>query len=213
MIPSGVQVISTRDAADRLGVSVRTVQLWVESGILEAWKTPGGHRRILLPSVESMLQKRSAPPKTTTGTPEVTDQTETPQQALRVLVVEDDPHLQEIYQLAISGLPFKVELETAYDGFTGLIRAGRSKPDVIIADLMLPGMDGFRMIRSLLDTPETKDIAIYVISALTSAEIEERGGLPPHVQTLVKPAPLTLIMRLLTDEHRKIALSAFATRQ
>ncbi|WP_434089560.1 MerR family transcriptional regulator [Neopusillimonas aromaticivorans] len=44
----GGQVISTREAADRLGVSVRTVQLWVESGVLDAWKTPGGHRRIPL---------------------------------------------------------------------------------------------------------------------------------------------------------------------
>lgn len=209
MDPSGIQVISTREAADRLGVSVRTIQLWVESGILEAWKTPGGHRRIPLDSVLDMLQKRSRSRQQLSDghKPYPAQDKDT----LRVLVVEDDPHLQEIYKLGISGLPFKVELETAFDGFSGLIRAGRMRPHVIIADLMLPGMDGFRMIRSLLDTPETANIKIYVISALTSAEIVERGGLPEQVQSFVKPAPLALVMRLLSDEFKKISVHASGT--
>lgn len=45
---------STREAAQILGVSLRTVQLWVDSGILLAWKTVGGHRRITLESVERL---------------------------------------------------------------------------------------------------------------------------------------------------------------
>lgn len=46
------QVCSTREAAEMLGVSLRTIQLWVDSGVLEAWKTAGGHRRVSLDSVE-----------------------------------------------------------------------------------------------------------------------------------------------------------------
>lgn len=53
------QVYSTREASEILGVSLRTVQLWVDSGILEAWKTAGGHRRISRASVEA-LQKGGA---------------------------------------------------------------------------------------------------------------------------------------------------------
>ncbi|MFA5597884.1 MAG: helix-turn-helix domain-containing protein [Pusillimonas sp.] len=199
----GVQVISTREAADRLGVSVRTVQLWVESGALDAWKTPGGHRRIPVDSVEAMLQQRNG-----VGTDESHNTRNPPgteDNALRVLVVEDDPHLQEIYTLVINSLPFSVDLDTAGDGFGGLIKAGSKQPHVIIADLMLPGMDGFRMIRALLEMPETQATTIYVISALTSAEIEERGGLPQSVQAIVKPAPLALITRLLSDEYRKLS--------
>ncbi len=58
-IDQSVEIMSTRDAAHRLGVSVRTVQLWVEKGALEAWKTPGGHRRIFRQSVASMLAART----------------------------------------------------------------------------------------------------------------------------------------------------------
>ncbi|MFM2407712.1 MAG: hypothetical protein RL358_454 [Pseudomonadota bacterium] len=49
---------STREASESLGISLRTVQLWVESGALQAWKTPGGHRRVSRASVRLMLQER-----------------------------------------------------------------------------------------------------------------------------------------------------------
>lgn len=50
------QVYSTREASEILGVSLRTVQLWVDGGILEAWKTAGGHRRVSRASVEALLK-------------------------------------------------------------------------------------------------------------------------------------------------------------
>ena len=43
---------TTAEAARSLGVSIRTIQIWVDGGVLTAWKTVGGHRRILLDSVE-----------------------------------------------------------------------------------------------------------------------------------------------------------------
>ena len=54
-----VAYVSSREAADLLGISLRTAQLWVENGVLVAWKTPGGHRRILLSSVQQVLAERS----------------------------------------------------------------------------------------------------------------------------------------------------------
>ncbi|MCX8145879.1 MAG: excisionase family DNA-binding protein [Azovibrio sp.] len=54
------QVYSTREASELLGVSLRTVQLWVDSGVLQAWKTAGGHRRISKASVDALLKGRGA---------------------------------------------------------------------------------------------------------------------------------------------------------
>ena len=51
---------TTREAAQMLGVSLRTAQLWAESGLLEAWKTDGGHRRISRHSVERLLASPAA---------------------------------------------------------------------------------------------------------------------------------------------------------
>jgi excisionase family DNA binding protein len=52
--------LTTRDAADLLGISVSTAQKWIESGALESWKTPGGHRRMRRSAVVALLEERMA---------------------------------------------------------------------------------------------------------------------------------------------------------
>ncbi|HOI51048.1 MAG TPA: helix-turn-helix domain-containing protein, partial [Azonexus sp.] len=57
--PEGTEVFcTTREAAEMLHVSLRTVQLWVEAGVLKAWKTDGGHRRLPLSSVQALIKER-----------------------------------------------------------------------------------------------------------------------------------------------------------
>ena len=53
------EFISTRKAADMLGVAVSTIQLWTDDGLLNAWVTKGGHRRISLDSVNEQLLKQN----------------------------------------------------------------------------------------------------------------------------------------------------------
>lgn len=59
-------VLTTRAAARLLGVAVSTAQLWIENGALEAWKTPGGHRRVRLSAVKKLVERRAAAPATPT---------------------------------------------------------------------------------------------------------------------------------------------------
>lgn len=56
----GDPVLTTREAAHLLGIAVSTAQLWVESGALPGWKTPGGHRRVRLSDVRALLGERAA---------------------------------------------------------------------------------------------------------------------------------------------------------
>jgi excisionase family DNA binding protein len=58
-IASNDELMTTREAAEALGVAVRTVQLWVEAGVLTAWKTAGGHRRIPRAALEELLVERN----------------------------------------------------------------------------------------------------------------------------------------------------------
>jgi excisionase family DNA binding protein len=55
-------VLTTTQAAKLLGVSVRTAQLWIESGVLTSWKTPGGHRRVYRADVLSFIAKTITTP-------------------------------------------------------------------------------------------------------------------------------------------------------
>jgi len=63
------EFISTTEAASMLGISLRSVQYWVEKGKLDAWKTAGGHRRIVRKSVEKLMAEQdSARTRSTIGT-------------------------------------------------------------------------------------------------------------------------------------------------
>ena len=172
------QFLSTRQAALRLGVSLGTVQNMVESGALEAWKTAGGHRRIPVASVEALLARRRT-------------QTPSAQEAnsqLEILIAEDDPTLQGLYQMTIEswGLPLRIRMVA--NGFDGLYQVGQRIPDVLVADLMMPGLDGFEMIKRLRANPELSRMDIIVVSAIDSDEIKRRG-LPTDITIFGKPIP------------------------
>jgi excisionase family DNA binding protein len=169
--------ISTREAAELLGISLRTAQLWVENGALLAWKTSGGHRRILLHSVQKILDERER---------SAVDVVRAPDARLKVAIVEDDPDVVTLLQMMLSGLDFPCDVQTRSDGFKGLILLGTFRPDVLIADLNMPDMDGFRMLRSIQGS-EFAPRQIIVTTALSASEITERGGVPLEALVLQKP--------------------------
>ena len=177
--------LSTKEAANLLGISLRTAQLWVESGVLLAWKTSGGHRRILRHSVDALLAER-------TKQVNLNPNRKFDQSALKVVIVEDDQDLLRLIELSLADLPKPVEVRSAKDGFTGLVLIGQFLPNLVIADLNMPGMDGFRMIHSLIGS-ELAPSKIIVSTALSPADIELKGGLPDSIEILQKPYSLRLL--------------------
>lgn len=196
--PANADFCSTREAAELLGVALRTVQLWVESGVLRAWKTAGGHRRISRASVESLLRERqrALDPQTADASATESGLSERP---FRLLVVEDEPALLKLFHLQIQGWGIPIDLITATNGFEGLIRIGEKRPDLLISDLNMPGMDGFRMIRSLASSSDYADLNIVVVTALSLSDIEDRGGLPTNVRVFTKPIPFADLRQIVVQ--------------
>ena len=192
---------TTREAATLLGVSVGTVQLWAENGLLQAWKTTGGHRRVLRDSVSNLLQDKSLK-RPDSGLPE-TPQLLTPPapglRRLRVLVVEDDLQLLRLYHVKVSAWHLKPEVSVTDNAMSALMMIGRQSPDLLVTDLQMPGMDGFKMLRVLRETPETKRTRIVVVSGLDAEEIQDRGGLPADVELFPKPIPFNRLLAVATD--------------
>lgn len=172
---------STTEAAQRLGLSLGTVQQMVENGQLEGWKTAGGHRRIRISSIEEFRARSMAGGGAQSQTK--------PSGMLQILVAEDDRILQKLYEHTMGswGLPLQVRLVSS--GIDGLLEIGRVPPDLLITDLRMPGLDGFEMIRRLRADPRLQDLDILVVSGLTEGEIAENGGLPPDVVLYGKPVP------------------------
>jgi excisionase family DNA binding protein len=188
---------STKEAASMLGVSHRTVQLWVESGVLQAWKTAGGHRRIALTSVNRLVDQRSQSMLPTGPAQQA-------QGERRVLLVDDDATLLRLYELEIGGWDEPMEIIKANNGFEALIKIGEAKPDLLISDLSMPGMDGFRMIRTLRADQAYCNMAIIVISGLDRATIKSMG-LPDDIPVFAKPVPFGELRKAVDTVLQKAA--------
>lgn len=191
------EFVSTREAAEMLGVALRTVQLWVESGALQAWKTAGGHRRIVRASVAQMLRERDTVVTRALRAAE-----------FRMLVVEDDARLRRLFEREVLRWDPPVRLELAKDGFEGLLKAGAQHPHLIVADLQMPGMDGFRMLEAIRSDPSIA-AEIVVVTALDPDAIAERGGLAPAITVLRKPVRMAQV-RALVEQRRERLLRASA---
>lgn len=168
----------TSYAAKLLGLSVATVQALVEKGEIEAWKTLGGHRRIALKSIHSYLArsgpKNSKPDFDSSG-------------RLRVLLVEDDEDTREMYQCHFDGWDLPVDCTWMSSALEAMMDIASMRPDLLITDLSMPGVDGLEMLKVIKRNHHLADMQILVISGLDKDAIASRGGLPLHARLLQKP--------------------------
>lgn len=187
---------TTRQAAGLLGVSVGTVQLWAESGVLQAWKTAGGHRRVLRDSVDQLLRKPAAEVAAPVARAAVPAAVAPTRARPIVTVVEDDTHLLRLYEARISRWPGSPQVMCFDNAVLALLRMGLHRPDFLIVDLHMPGMDGFRLLHCLRQAPEFEDLAMAVVTGMDPARIEEQGGLPADVPVFPKPVPFDALLKI-----------------
>ena len=203
---------TTREAAELLGVSVSTVQLWVGNGLLLAWKTAGGHRRVVRASVDSLLAADTSQPAAAEPVraerrvaAHATDPGQTGPgivpaldavRPLRILVVEDDRSLLRLYETQMSRWPMAPRLTLVDNAVAGLLAMGREAPDLLVTDLRMEGLDGFNMLRVLRNTPATAQARIVIVTGLDAAEIRAHGGVAQDIEVLPKPIPFARLLAL-----------------
>lgn len=91
----------------------------------------------------------------------------------KVMIVEDDESLREIYSIRLTAEGYVVV--SAHDGEEALAVAVRERPDLIVSDVMMPKISGFDMLDILRSTPETRNIKVIMMTALSSDDQRERG--------------------------------------
>ncbi len=124
--------------------------------------------------------------------------------ATRVLVVDDEAPIRLLCRVNLEAE--KMEVLEAADGIAGLEAARSEKPDVILLDVMMPGLDGWRVAEQLLDEPGTAEIPIIFLTARAEFRDRARGLDIGGVEYITKPfnpielAPL--VERLLSRVRR-----------
>ncbi len=190
---------TTHQVAQFLGVSLPTVVNWVKSGLLAAHKTPGGHRRIAHNDVIAFARSNDYPLSR-----ELLAQGGGP---CKVLVVDDEKDFSEMVRdyLQIKG---GFEVEVADSGFQAGFTVARFKPDLILMDIMMPGMDGFDVHRMLRADPDTKHIPVIACTAFRDPDIDQRIRAERFDGFVEKPLKLDSLLDLM---RQQLGLSAAAS--
>lgn len=119
-----------------------------------------------------------------------------------VLVVDDEPMARTLLRLMLVRAGFDVV--EAEDGFDALDKLKDGSPDVMILDVMMPGIDGFVVCETVRSTPRTSDLPIIMLSAKTDLESVNKGlelGADKYLTKPISPEELTRQVRDVLQER------------
>ena len=113
--------------------------------------------------------------------------------AKKILIVEDDPGSRRLTEFTLKREGY--EVLTAGNGLEGLNRINRDHPDLVVLDVMLPGIDGYEIARRIRSQPETEKLLILMLSGKVRAEDKTTGLQVGANDYLSKPASPALIVQ------------------
>jgi two-component system, cell cycle response regulator DivK len=125
---------------------------------------------------------------------------------LRVLIVEDDPQGRRLYVDWLEQAGFKVD--EAHNGFQALERAQQGRPDAIVTDLHLPGLDGFELTRRLRQDPRTRNVPILAITGFAAFAADpgraQRAGCDAVLSKPYSAQELEAAICTMVDERTRL---------
>ena len=132
---------------------------WINEDKLKAYRTPGNHSRVTIEEFLGFLKKYNMPvPPELEARPFDRDRK-------RILIVDDDPGMVDAIQRFLKKEKI-YNLEIAFDGFEAGEKFSDFKPDLIILDIKMPGLDGFKLCSYIRRKPENKNVKILLISGV-----------------------------------------------
>ncbi len=153
-------ILTPTEVAGLLMVSPITVRQWAQKGMLPAQTTAGGHRRFMRSDVEQFARERGLT---------------LPDMRTTVLVVDDDHQLNKYLVAVLQTQVGDVEVFSAYDGFEAGRMVAQHQPEIVLLDIMMPGMNGIEVCRRLRQDAYLRHIPILMLTARTEEEIQVEG--------------------------------------
>jgi len=146
---------TTFEVAKFCDVEPATVAYWVEKGLLPAFKTPGGHRRVSPIHLTEFMETHGMPIP-----PALMRQRD----KYKILIVDDEELILDLLSKAFSKYQNKFEIKTASSGFEAGVLVASFSPDLVLLDLKMPGIDGFEICKRIKSTPETRKTKVIVMT-------------------------------------------------
>ncbi len=160
-------VLTTYDIAKYCKVSPRTVVQWIGKGMINAYRTPGNHSRVKVQDFLAFLKKYNMPVSEELEVFQARDQKK------KILIVDDDRNMAlSIKRILV--LEGNYRLELAFDGFDAGRKVFEFKPDLVILDIRMPGMNGYEVAQRIKEIPDLQDTKIIAISAFFEEDGKEK---------------------------------------
>jgi excisionase family DNA binding protein len=176
------KAFTTRQVAELAHVSQSTISNWISSGKLLAFRTPGGHHRILPTEFVRFLELHGFP---------IPIQLQTVQ--LKILVINET---KTSTPLAKTLRDANFEVITAESDAEGLLKIGLERPDVVIQDSALSEARGIDLCRQTQLNPATQHIRFIQLS-------HNKTNLPNVYRSLPKPVDLAILVEILRELQKR----------
>lgn len=151
---------TTRNIAKYCDVTIHAVNKWINAGKLNAYRTPGNHKKILEKDFIEFLQRNNML---------IPDELQGLLNKKRVLVVDDEKTTVRLIE-GLLNREGSYEIESAYNGFEAGLKFNTFKPRLITLDLSMPEMNGFEVCSHIRSDPKNENIRILVVSAYLDSD-------------------------------------------
>ncbi len=170
--------LSLGSVAKRCNVSRTTVYRWIISGQLKAYSLPSGHFRVIPADLDEFCTSFGITQNLADG---IGARRAVPNK-INVLIADDHPDALLLFKRVVERYLPDAAIHEAVNGVDTCIAVGTLRPQVLVLDIMMPGMDGFAVLQELLHRPELSQSRVIVVSAYEPfARIEELGRLNPQI--------------------------------
>lgn len=183
-------LLTSHEVGELLQINPSSVVKWVNEGLLPAYRTPGGHRRIKPIDLFTFLKSHGM------YVPAVLRRIG----PLRVLLVDDDQVFLTSFERAMKEYAKEIEVKGVDSGIEALLRLGANEFDAIVLDVNMPEMNGLQVCKRIKSHAATKSVTVVMCTGEYSKELEKKVLALGARALLAKPFSPSSVVELLTQD-------------
>jgi len=179
------QLYTTHDISRLLQVDPSTVSKWIDRGILVAFRTPGGHRRVRSGDLRTFLIAHEMPVPEELGSATV-----------KLLIVDDEKPVLDAIKRAFKPFASQVELTTTSSGVEALLAVSELKPHGMLIDLNMPEVDGLEVCRRIRARKQLESVKLITMTGRHTQDLIDQSLKAGAVACLGKPVDPQQVLEL-----------------
>lgn len=178
-------LFTTHDISRMLQVDPSTVSKWIDRGMLVAFRTPGGHRRVRSGDLRSFLIAHQMPVPEELGS-----------DVIRILVVDDEKQVIDTIKRQFKPYAGQIELTATTSGVEAVLLVSETKPHGMLIDLNMPDLDGYEVVRRISARKQFEGVRLITMTARHTPDTVAESLKAGAAACLAKPLQVEEVLNL-----------------